>query len=46
MKCEIVMNAFGDHIRSGSHPKTRDIQNLINSTPCLTEKRRKVVDVA
>lgn len=36
------MNAFGDHIRSGSHPKTRDIQNLIDSTPCLREKRRTV----
>lgn len=40
--CEAVMKAFGDHIRCGTHPKTRDICSLIESTPCLREKHRTV----
>lgn len=42
VSCEAVMKAFEHHIRRGSHPNRREIQTLIDSTPCLKEKRRTV----
>lgn len=43
--CNIVMATFGNYIKSGSRPNRTEIQNLINDSPCLKDKRRTVAHI-